>query len=51
MADIILKTEEEILALDISDEALEIAAGTASDKANFTWGVCTALGSQYGCPG
>jgi hypothetical protein len=52
MVDIILKTEEEIiLAFDVSDEALEIAAGTASDKTNFTWGVCTALGSQYGCPG
>jgi hypothetical protein len=51
MADITLKTEEEIiLAFEVSDEALEIAAGTVSDKANFTWGVCTALG-QYGCPG
>ena len=49
MADITLKTEEEILVFDISDEALEIAAGTVSDKANFTWGVCTAL--QGGCPG
>ena len=50
MVDIILKTEEEILTSDISDETVEIAAGTASDK-NFTWGVYTALGSQYGCPG
>ena len=55
MVDITLKTEEEIEeeipAFDVSDEALEIAAGTVSDKANFTWGVCTALGSQIGCPG
>jgi hypothetical protein len=49
MVDITLKTEEEILAFDISDEALEIAAGTVSDKANFTFGVCTA--NQGGCPG
>ena len=45
-----VKTDEEILAFDVSDEVLEIAAGTVSDKANFTWGVCTAL-SQNGCPG
>jgi hypothetical protein len=52
MTDITLKTEDEIiLAFDASDEALEIAAGTVSDKANFTFGVCTALGSQIGCPG
>ena len=38
MVDITLKTEEEILAFDVSDEALEIAAATVSDKANFTWG-------------
>ena len=49
MVDITLKTEEEILAFDISDEALEIVAAAVSDKANFTWGYCTAL--QGGCPG
>jgi hypothetical protein len=49
MVDITLDTEEEILDFDVSDEALEIAAGTASDKAHFTWGVCTA--NQTGCPG
>jgi hypothetical protein len=44
-----LKTEEEeILAFDLSDEALEVA-GTVSDKTNFTWGVCTM--DQTGCPG
>ena len=50
MVDITLKTEEEIEeeipAFDVSDEALEIAAGT--DKANFTFGVCTY--QQIGCP-
>jgi hypothetical protein len=49
MVDITLKTEEEILAFNVSDEALEIAAGTVSDNANFTFGVCTA--NQSGCPG
>jgi hypothetical protein len=49
MVDISLKTEEEILAFDVSDEALENAAATVTDKANFTWGYCTA--NQGGCPG
>jgi len=35
------QTEEEILAFEVSDEALEIAAGT--EKANFTLGACTGL--------
>ena len=48
MLDITLKTDEEILAFDVSDEALEIAAGAVSDK-NFTFGVCTL--NQGGCPG
>jgi len=39
----IVKTDEEILAFDVSDEALEIAAGEVSDKANFTLGACTGL--------
>lgn len=39
--------EEEILAFDLSDEALEIA-GTVSNTINFTWGVCTL--DQVGCP-
>ena len=40
-----LKTEEEeILAFDVSDEALEIAG---TDKTNFTFGVCTL--DQPGC--
>ena len=49
MVDITLKAKEEILAFDVSDEALENAAGTVSDNANFTFGVCTA--NQSGCPG
>jgi hypothetical protein len=48
MVDITSKTEEEILAFDVSDEALEIAAGTESHKAYFTFGVCTY--QQVGCP-
>jgi len=46
-----LKTEEEeeeILAFYVSDEALEMAAGTVNDTANFTFGVCTY--QQVGCP-
>jgi hypothetical protein len=42
------KTEEEILAFEVSDEAMEIAAGTAKGKANFTLGACTGLSE---CPG
>jgi hypothetical protein len=36
------KTEEEILAFEVSDEALEIAAGM-KEKADFTLGACTGL--------
>ena len=42
------KTEGEILTFEVSDEALEIAAGTAKEKANFTLGACTGLSE---CPG
>jgi len=41
-------TEDEIFSFDVSDEALEIAAGTARDKANFTLGACSGLSV---CPG
>ena len=37
------KTEKEILAFEVSDETLEIAAGTAHEKAGFTLGSCTGL--------
>lgn len=41
------QTEEEILAFDVSDEALESAAAIG-EKANFTLGACTGLSV---CPG
>jgi hypothetical protein len=43
------KTEEEMLACEVSDEALETAAGAGSEKAgNYTLYFCTALDL---CPG
>jgi hypothetical protein len=42
------KTEGEIFAFEVSDEALEIAAVAAKEKANFTLGACTGLSD---CPG
>ena len=42
------KTDEEILAFEVSDEALEIAAVSAKEKANFTLGACSGLSV---CPG
>jgi hypothetical protein len=42
------KIEEDILAFEVSDDALEIAAGTAKEKANFTLGACSGLSV---CPG
>jgi hypothetical protein len=42
------KIEQEMLAFEVADEALEIAAGTAEEKANFTLGACTGLSE---CPG
>jgi hypothetical protein len=35
--------EELALAFNVSDEALEIAAGAAQEKANFTLGACSGL--------
>ena len=43
-----MKTEEEVLSFDVSDEALESAAGTPEEKANYTLGACTGLSV---CPG
>jgi hypothetical protein len=38
------QAEEEILAYEISDEALEAAAGTVKEKAaNYTLGACSGL--------
>jgi hypothetical protein len=43
-----VKTDEELLAFDVSDEALEIATGKVGEKADFTLGACTGLSV---CPG
>jgi len=41
---VMLETSEEtVLAFDVSDEALEMAAGAAPEKANFTLGACSGL--------
>jgi len=40
--------EEEFFIDTVSDEALEIAAGTANEQANFTLGACSGLSV---CPG
>jgi hypothetical protein len=42
------RNEEDLFISGISDEALEIAAGTSKDKANFTLGACSGLSV---CPG
>ncbi len=49
MTDVMIeKLEEEILPCDVSDEALEAAAGTVKDKAgNFTLAFCSGLDT---CP-
>jgi len=47
MTGIAQKAQEEIL-LDVSDEALEVAAGAAKVYASFTLGSCTGLSE---CPG
>ncbi len=40
--------EEEVLAFEVSDEALESAANTAKEQVNYTLGACTGLSV---CPG
>jgi hypothetical protein len=40
--------EEEVLAFEVSDEALESAAGTTKEQVNYTLGACTGLSV---CPG
>jgi hypothetical protein len=42
------QADQEIFAFDVSDEALEIAAGTENEKASYTLGACTGLSV---CPG
>jgi len=41
------QTEEALFVFDVSDEALEIAAGATSVQANFTLASCTGLSE---CP-
>jgi hypothetical protein len=48
MTDIALKAQDEILSFDVSDEALEVAAGATRIGASFTLGSCTGLSE---CPG
>ena len=40
------QTEEEIFAFEVSDEALEIAAGSTKEKANFTLGAWPSRGEN-----
>ena len=42
------QADQEIFAFDVSDEALEIVAGTENEKASYTLGACTGLSV---CPG
>jgi hypothetical protein len=42
------RNEVDLLISGFSDEALEIAAGTTREKANFTLGACSGLSV---CPG
>jgi hypothetical protein len=42
------QVDEEIFAFELSDEALEIAAGTENEKAGYTLGACSGLSV---CPG
>ena len=42
------RSEQELFINNVSDEALEIAAGSAKEKANFTLGACSGLSV---CPG
>jgi hypothetical protein len=48
MTDITLKTQEETLSFDVSDEVLELAGGATKEQTNFTLGSCTGLSE---CPG
>jgi len=48
MKTMIEQIEEEILAYDVSEEALEVAAGGKEKAGSFTLGACTGLSV---CPG
>jgi hypothetical protein len=45
--DTTLKTQDETLTFEVSDEALEIAASAPSGRVNFTLANCTGLSA---CP-
>jgi hypothetical protein len=47
MKDIVLKSEEQMLTFDVSDETLEIAGGAFREQGNFTLSGCTGLSD---CP-
>lgn len=42
------QADEDIFAFEVSDEALETAAGTENEKASYTLGACSGLSV---CPG
>ncbi|MGC1774303.1 MAG: hypothetical protein WA732_13080 [Pseudolabrys sp.] len=42
------RNEDELVIKLVSDEALELAAGSVKEKANFTLGACSGLSV---CPG
>ena len=50
MKDIAIEVQEKLLFLDVSDEALEVAAGAAKVQASFTLGSCTGLSECRGLP-
>jgi hypothetical protein len=43
MRSIAKQIEEETVTFEVTDEALELAAGAVKEKANFTLGACTGL--------
>ena len=47
MKNVMIEIEDEILAYDVSDEALEVAAGGKEKACSYTLGACTGLLS---CP-
>jgi hypothetical protein len=43
-----IENEEEVFTFEISDEALETAAGSTKEQVNYTLGACSGLSV---CPG
>ena len=49
MSNNIVRVEEnDVFTYEVADEDLEVAAGVATERANFTLGACTGLSE---CPG